>query len=180
MIAVGHVLAVGVMGLPALSALSLSACEEPVNDVKTYRVAFGVMVESDRGENEGMLYETTKIPMTGSMIPGFAFIVDPSHEETYSTYSIHHLPAPPGQLTGDFAGQGDVSPQVVRTRTERVQGVRRFDFGFSPGDPLGKYRVEVFVDDVRVKTIEFEAVPLEEADERVRVQHRFLQEKLKR
>ena len=46
---------------------------------------------------------------------------------------------------------------------ERVKGVHRWDFEFNQGDPLGAYRIDVFVNGTLVAPLAFEVVALPEA-----------------
>lgn len=79
-----------------------------------------------------------------SLCLGLRFLVDPPDDEPYEVYSVAYLPGHPKQLTGDFAGQSEASAGL-KSRTSQVDGIRPFCFDFHPGDPLGEYRVEVFI-----------------------------------
>lgn len=108
----------------------------------TLVVKAGVMEPTDPGVDR--LHETQRITMDPTKRPGLCFLVDPPDDEPYEVYSVACLPSHPKQLTGDFAGQSESSAGLTST-TSRVDGIRPFCFDFHPGDPLGEYRVEVFI-----------------------------------
>jgi hypothetical protein len=89
--------------------------------------------------------------------PGWCFLVDPPTDETYEVYSVTYLPAQPTQLHGDFAGQSEAS-SGLKSVASRVAGIRPFCFDFDSGDPLGDYRVEVFINGERHSELRMEVV----------------------
>jgi hypothetical protein len=89
--------------------------------------------------------------------PGWCFLVDPPNDQTYEVYSVTYLPGQPSKLTGDFARQSEASAGL-RSATSRVDGIRPFCFDFDPGDPLGEYRVEVFINGVRQSEVRMQVV----------------------
>ena len=102
---------------------------------------------------KGRLWETRTITMDPSRRPGWCFLVDPPNDEPYDVCSVHYLPRAPRSLTGDFKGTPAAdATTAIRTRVQRVDGIRPFCFDFHQGDPLGEYRVEVFINNGTLKT----------------------------
>ena len=105
------------------------------------------------------LRETRTVSADPSRRPGWCFLVDPPTDAPYEVYSIHYLPLPPDHLTGEFKGQKpDRAMSGLKTESKRVDGIRPFCFDFHAGDPLGEYRVEVFVDGVLTTTLRLQVV----------------------
>jgi hypothetical protein len=119
---------------------------------RDFVVKYGVMEAVDA--MHGALRETKRITRDPGRCPGWSFIVDPPSDSPYEVYSIHHLPAPPGTLSGNLERQA----AGFKTPVEHVQGVRRFDFDFDEDDPLGAYSIEVFVNGKLKATLRFTLV----------------------
>jgi len=127
------------------------------SDPQDYLVKVGVMEPAT--DTEDRLRETQRLTMDPTRRPGFCFLVHPPNAEAYEVYSIHHLPDSPSHLTGDFNGvQSTQAPKGIRTATKRVDGIRPFCFDFHPGDPLGEYRIEVFINDALKATLRLDVV----------------------
>jgi hypothetical protein len=130
--------------VPAFTVLAASACGERAQTA--FILKAGTMESSSPGIDRR--HETQRITMDPTRRPGWCFLVDPSDYETYEVYSVTYLPGQPKELTRDFAGQSE-SSAGLRSATSRVDGVRPFCFDFHHGDPLGEYRVEVFINGAR-------------------------------
>jgi len=114
------------------------------DDRTEFIVEIGVMEQVMEGSDR--LRPTRSLTIDPSRRPGFCFIVDPPTDAPYEVYSVHYLPAVPAILTGDFAGKStDRAPSGMTTRTERTNGIRPFCFDFHDGDPIGTYKVHVFI-----------------------------------
>lgn len=108
------------------------------------------------------LLESNKITMDPSRKPGYCFLIGPPNADPYMVYSIHYLPEPPRKLTGSFQGMDATSAvEGMKTEEKRVEGVQPFCFDFHPGDPLGTYRIEVFINSTLKETLNLEVVPLQ-------------------
>jgi hypothetical protein len=114
----------------------------------------------DPADSRGdQLRETRTISADPSRRPGWCFIVDPPTDAPYEVYSIHYLPLAPDSLTGEFAGAKPHSAvNGLKTEIKRADGIRPFCFDFHAGDPLGEYRVEVFIDGSLKTTLRLEVV----------------------
>jgi len=124
---------------------------------REFVVKAGVM-ESD-GSPRDRLRETRTISADPRRRPGWCFLVDPPTDAPYEVYSITYLPRPPRRLTGDFEDEKpDRAVEGLKTATQRVDGIRPFCFDFHSGDPVGEYRVEVFIDGALTTTLRLQVV----------------------
>jgi len=109
--------------------------------------------------SEARLRETAEVTMDPARRPGWCFLVDPPNSRHYEVYSVHHLPGAPKSLARDFEGIApDRAVDGIKTNVEQVDGSRTFCFDFNPGDPLGEYRVEVFINGTLQTTIRLNVV----------------------
>lgn len=111
---------------------------------RDFVIKVGVMERAAEGKDR--LRETRTITMDPARRPGWCFLVDPPTDEPYEVYSITYLPSAPRRLSGDF--KEEKSARAVgglTTDGKVVDGIHPFCFDFDAGDPLGEYRVEVFV-----------------------------------
>jgi hypothetical protein len=106
------------------------------------------------------LRETNRITMDPERRPGWCFIVHPPTSAPYDVFSVHYLPETPREFRGDFKGKtGKEVQEGLKTDTQHVSGIRPFCFDFHSGDPLGEYRIEVFINRALKKTIQLAVVP---------------------
>lgn len=146
--AVAVLIALTVLILPRLAAAS---------GHRGFVVRLGIMEHASPTADR--LRETDKVTMDPTRVPGFCFLVDPPSSAPYEVYSISYLPGAPSHLTGDFKGRKPAGAvRGVRSATQRVSGIRPFCFNFDPGDPLGEYRIEVFINGTRKTTLHLEVV----------------------
>jgi hypothetical protein len=121
-------------------------------------VKAGILEAGSDGERQ--LRETHTIPLEPDRRPSWCFVVAPPNDEPYDVYSVTYPPAAPARLTGDFSGEEAAAAATFGLRTEpkHVDGVRPFCFELHAGDPLGEYRVEVFVDEMLRETLRLQVV----------------------
>ena len=137
--------------LSALLLLSLPALAESID------IRFGIL-NRESGGNLGVVRETTDIPLfhrdTGFRF-GYTIKIEP--ERSFSTYTIHYLPARPETLSGRLSGQAaTAAPQGVRTE-EEVHGQEvTFPLWFDQGDPEGLYRADIYVDGRLARSVRYE------------------------
>ena len=148
-------IAVIVSAAGTLAPLPSASAESPAR--REFIIRAGLMEPADaRGDR---LRETRTISADPSRRPGWCFIVDPPNDAPYEVYSIHYVPRPPDRLTGDFTGaKPDSALNGLKTEIKRVGGIRPFCFDFHAGDPLGEYRVEVFIDGSLKTTLRLKVV----------------------
>ncbi len=103
---------------------------------------------------QALLEETTVVPRDVGGLTALGFEVRPAKAEPYEIYSVHHLPKPPPK-SPSFTATEDGG---LRTETATVRGPRVFSFGFEEGDPLGTYRIDVYVNDRLIKSASLEVV----------------------
>jgi len=117
-------------------------------------VKLGVMDPVDLRENR--FRETRTVTRDARRRPGWCFVVDPPSDAPYEVYSVHHLPGttdrPPGR--GRDAG----AARDLETPARRVTGVQPFCFDFDERDPLGDYRIDVFIDRTLKARLELEVI----------------------
>jgi hypothetical protein len=123
-------------------------------DVKFGRV--GILWEGSQ-PHQALIEETTLVSRDVDGETALGFAVYPSSDEPYEVYSIHHLPELPADLgssdTLTLTGDGR-----IRTDTEKAHGPRVFSFGFDEGDPVGTYKIDVYVNDRLVGSASIDVV----------------------
>lgn len=141
---------------------SVSAVTSAEGKRDFFIVKAGIMEPS--GDGIDRLRETNTVSMNPSRKPGFCFIVDPPSPNRYQVYSVHHLPKVPAALTGDFAkSPPQAAVSGIQTETSVVDGIRPFCFDFSPGDPVGNYKIEVFINGNLNTTLDLTVVSNDDA-----------------
>ncbi len=145
------------LSVAVVALLAGTRCSERADEPERteFLVKAGIMEPANAGVDR--LHETERISMDPTRCPGWCFLVDPPNEQEYEVYSVTHLPGEARQLTGDFAGQSQPSGGL-RSAASRVDGIRPFCFDFDPGDPLGEYRVEVFINGARHSELRMQVV----------------------
>jgi hypothetical protein len=126
----------------------------PEFDVKFGQV--GIRWEGDQ-PRQVLLEETTVVPRDVGGDTALGFVIYPSSDQAYDTYSIHHLPENPAHL-GSAGTLKSTADGGIRTDTERAQGPRVFSFAFDEGDPLGMYTMDVYVNDRLVESASIQVV----------------------
>jgi len=123
-------------------------------DVKHFK--FGILKEMRSGEYR-IDVETTRIPRKLKET-GFRFGVafDNPSGKAIEWYEVVHLPSQLREVSGNLR---QVNPKAVQTDTRRLTDPHIVDhFWFDKGDPLGKHRLEVYVNGVRRFSVDFEVV----------------------
>ena len=124
-----------------------------------FEVKFGIMTTRPSGESY-VSKETRTIPLRHKA-SGFrwGFTVAHGQRRSFSGYAIYHLPAVPEALTADAAeAETSHGGQVVKTTRQLFQGWGAFTSHFDQGDPAGHWRVDVYVNDHLLKSIDFNVV----------------------
>jgi len=90
----------------------------------------------------------------------FGFLLEPLQGQAVEVALVHYLPAPPARLGSEFEGADPKAAVTgLRGKQEIVREARYFDIGIDPDDPLGRYRIEVFVNGSLEDIVTFEVVP---------------------
>ncbi len=123
-------------------------------------IKFGQMEESSSGYY--VAKETTIIPLklrdTGFK---FGFSVQSSDNASFNGYKIIYMPAIPKTI-GPGIKEKNVSYEgtVIKGKEERYDGMWWEFFVFDEGDPLGKWKLEIYINGKLAKTINFKVVPI--------------------
>ena len=93
---------------------------------------------------QALVEKTTVVPRDVNGLTALGFEIHPPSSEPYQVYSVHYLPGS-RVLTPLPKGFEPFGNGGIKTSTDTVVGPRVFSFGFDETDPLGLYRIEVFV-----------------------------------
>ena len=117
-------------------------------------VKFGFMEQSKEGE--WILTKETLVIPYGKV---FGYDISLEDEKIHDVHDVIFMPSTPKMLTGLLS---DNSPQVAttgaKTRPYEVKGRARNIYWFDPGDPIGQYRIDVYVDGKKRHFFKFEVV----------------------
>lgn len=120
------------------------------------RYRFGLLVPDQDGGYR-LEQETARIPRKYKD-SGLRFGVEFTNWDRLPLdfYEVVHFPQDVAQATGNLRR---VEPRTLRTKTMLSDADRIVvDFWFDPGDPLGRHRLELVVNEIRVYTVDFEVV----------------------
>ena len=120
------------------------------------RYRFGLLAPDQDGGYR-LETETTRIPRKYKD-SGLRFGIEFTNWDRLplAFHEVMHFPQDVAQVTGNFTR---VEPRTLRTATEKSDADRiAVDFWFDPGDPLGRHRLELVVNDVRVHSVDFDVV----------------------
>jgi hypothetical protein len=123
---------------------------------KDFQIKFGIL-ERDQSGNLFVSEETTNI-LFKLKTTGFRFgcEISPQDQNSYTYYTITHLPAPPKVVSGGFYDTNQIPTKDLVSKTARISEGIFFDkMFFDAGDPVGKYSVDIFINGKFVKTITF-------------------------
>lgn len=136
--------------------LSLAALPAIAADPDLSNFRFGIIRSAQDGVYE-FVAETTRIPRRYKDT-GFRFGVGFENPKgaTIEWYEIIHLPADMRQVSGDLQRTNSRTLRSKTTRSNQTSVVD--DYWFDEGDPLGKHKLELFVNGVRRFSVDFEVV----------------------
>ena len=139
-----------------LIVTSLISCTS--KDNTSFDVKFGILEVKD---GAGIFKkETRTLPLiTKDEGQFYGIYISPPNNEPYNCYIIAYLPGTPKMLSGTVK---DIDSSKVtkglRSPTEKAMGIYILPMWFDEGDPLGKYKLELYINDKLYETIEFEAI----------------------
>ena len=122
-----------------------------------YSIQFGYL-DNDPEKNRPVFRRTTQIPFHLKE-SGFrwGFYIVSSGNTPFSVQFEVETPASPQTLSGELAAKGGTGhkPKKVKVpgRTFKEKGF--CPFWFDEGDPLGKWKIDVFINDALHETVEF-------------------------
>jgi hypothetical protein len=139
-------------------ALALTMLPWAMGAEDTARIRFGIFAAKQAGKPNELATETLTIPLKLAAT-GFrwGYDVSPSDASQYTHRAVVYLPRPPAAVTGSLQASQD-SPTIVKTPTYRAKGRDDYAFTFDGGDPLGEWKIEIFVNDRLTRTFKFQVV----------------------
>ncbi|MEH2192806.1 MAG: hypothetical protein V7K98_09205 [Nostoc sp.] len=118
-----------------------------------------------RIDSEGnvRILRTIRVPLQQGNVYGWRIKLK-DYQGEVKWREVLHLPKPPetwGTDNGeDFSISADGTTSITRRTQPAPDGVIENFWTIAPGDPVGKYRIEVYIDDRLIGTFEFEVIPL--------------------
>ncbi|MEH2096247.1 hypothetical protein [Nostoc sp.] len=107
------------------------------------------------------IFRTTRVPLQQGNAYGWRIKLK-DHQGEVKWREVLHLPKPPetwGTDNGeDFSISADGTTSITRRTQSAPDGVIGNFWTIAPGDPLGKYRIDVYIDDRLIGTFEFEVI----------------------
>jgi hypothetical protein len=122
-----------------------------------YHIRFGI-IQGDKVGSYSLAEETTIIPYKlGDTGFRFGYEIVPPKQNAYSCQYVVHLPTPPGKITGGLTQVNPAKPSTtITSHKKEIAGGTYIDaMWLDPGDPIGNYSIDVFVNGKIQKTIKF-------------------------
>ena len=146
--------------LVALASLILvTGCSPEVRKETTYEIRFGIIGVGANGESR-VIRETNQIPRRDQST-GFRYGISivPSDDRPFEIYFVAGFPSLPERTSG-LAKDAPINPitQKLKSPSQTGKGVSTVPFWFDPGDPLGKYTLEIFINGQSRKYFEYNVV----------------------
>ncbi|WP_392530814.1 hypothetical protein [Nostoc sp. C117] len=111
------------------------------------------------------IFQTTKVPLQEGNAYGWRIKLN-NYQGEVKWREVLHLPKPPetwGTDNGeDFSISADGTTSVTRRTQSAPDGVIENFWTIAPGDPVGKHKIEVYIDDRLISNFEFEIVPVKQ------------------
>ncbi len=128
-----------------------------------FDIRFGIIEPADGGYFD-VTRETVRIPLW-LQDSGFCFgyAIEPPDARIYATHEVIVLPSPPRHLGFPELVEKREGGRILRTANVWRQYQMIYPFCFSEGDPLGPWKLEVYIDDRLARTFRFEVVRPESA-----------------
>ena len=125
---------------------------------ESYQVRFGIFAPKQAGNPNVLATQTLTIPKKLEAT-GFRWGYDifPQDSADYTHRAVVYLPRPPAAVTGGLQVSQD-SPTIVKTPLYKAKGQDDYTFTFDEGDPLGEWKIEIFVNDHLTRTFKFQVV----------------------
>jgi hypothetical protein len=107
------------------------------------------------------IFRTTRVPLQQGNAYGWRIKLK-DYQGEVKWREVLHLPKPPetwGTDNGeDFSISADGTTSITRRTQSAPGGVIGNFWTIAPGDPLGKYRIDIYIDDRLIGTFEFEVI----------------------
>lgn len=129
---------------------------------KKFNIMFGQMEKGPSGYY--VTNETTTLPLklkdSGFR---FGFTVKSAQNSSFNGYEIIYLPVTPKVITGDLKESSTTSNdgKIIRGLETKYNAGEFWSnsLWFDKGDPLGKWKIEIYLNGKLMKTIDFTVVP---------------------
>ncbi|MDF5736563.1 MULTISPECIES: hypothetical protein [unclassified Nostoc] len=156
----------GVIGSEPINATSVSV-ENPISfpaptntkQITVINTEFGLKRVDSKGNVT--IFQTTRVPLQEGTAYGWRIKLK-DYQGEVKWREVLHLPKPPetwGTDNGeDFSISADGTTSVTRRTQSTPNGVIENFWTIAPGDPVGKHRIEVYIDDRLISTFEFELI----------------------
>lgn len=148
----------------ATSVLVENAISSPtptnVKQITVSSTEFGLKRVDSKGNIT--IFQTTRVPLQEGNTYGWRIKLKDYRGEV-KWREVLRLPKPPetwGTDNGeDFSISADGKTSVIRRTQSAPEGVIENFWTIAPGDPVGRHRIEVYIDDRLISTFEFELIP---------------------
>ncbi|MEH2379118.1 MAG: hypothetical protein V7K27_09575 [Nostoc sp.] len=158
----------GVIGSEPINATSVlveNAISSPAptntKQITVINTEFGIKRVDSKGNVS--IFRTTRVPLQEGNAYGWRIKLK-DYQGEVKWREVLHLPKPPetwGTDNGeDFSISADGTTSVTRRTQSAPEGVIENFWTIAPGDPVGKHRIEVYIDDRLISTFEFELIPV--------------------
>ena len=122
-------------------------------------IKFGQMEKGSLGYS--VASETTTIPLklkdSGFR---FGFTVKHAQNSSFDGYKIIYLPVAAKEIIGDLKKLTILNDgKIIKDSERKFDGFWSNPFWFDEGDPLGKWKIEIYLNGNLMKTIDFTVVP---------------------
>ena len=143
--------------LTLLIAMTVLPCANAADASGQFK--FGIFAPEVHGQADKIANETLTLPYKFEAT-GFRWGIEyfPADSTEYSLRVVIYLPSPPSSISGTLEGSKD-SPTIVKTRDLKQTGRSTRTFYFEKGDPMGEWKIEVFIDGKLARTFRFQVVP---------------------
>jgi len=120
---------------------------------------FGIFAPEVSGQADKIASETLTLPYKFEAT-GFRWGIEylSADSAEYALRVVIYLPSPPTTISGTLEGSKD-SPTIVKTRELKQTGRTTRSFFFEKGDPMGEWKIEIFIDGKLARTFRFQVVP---------------------
>jgi hypothetical protein len=124
-----------------------------------YQVRFGIIREDKAGRFD-IPEETGVVPLiTEDTAFTWGYMVIPPNLEPYATSELLVMPAPPKRVEFSVPIEQSDQGRIIKTTDMARQDVCISFFRFNDGDPLGQWRLIVYVNGEAAREVSFRVVP---------------------
>ncbi|MTJ52876.1 hypothetical protein FJR38_09540 [Anabaena sp. UHCC 0253] len=147
---------------PVFSNASIALAESPLKYAQSVanKTEFGVRIVDSEGKVN--FFPTTTVPLKEGDAYGWRIKLD-NYQGKVKWREVLTLPKPPEtwitQDSKNFSISADGKTAISQRTATPVNGVIENFWTVSPGDPLGKHQIQVYIDERLIATFAFEIVP---------------------